>query len=137
MRKICIIICMLLVLTGCASERTENESDTKKQENMNQELAEKEDKKMEEKVYNSIDDFVNAIHCDPIVGEKMNQYARDYIEGEIVSVRENNEYDWEGDIVIIVTTKEGKEYDILSSSVGDVYGITDRESDTIVYAYEE
>lgn len=45
MRKICIIICMLLVLTGCASERMENESDTKKQENMNQELAEKEDKK--------------------------------------------------------------------------------------------
>lgn len=29
------------------------------------------------------------------------------------------------------------EYVILSSESGDIYGIMDKESDTIVYAYEE
>lgn len=77
------------------------------------------------------------MHYDPIVADEMNKFVEFFIKEEIVSARENVDEDWEGDIAVIVTTKEGKEYGILSSATGYIYCITDRETGGLVYGATE
>lgn len=51
MRKICIILRMLILFTGCSSEKKNNE------------------------LFGSIDELIAAMHYDPIVADEMNKFV--------------------------------------------------------------